>query len=59
LIRYARTSSNYYDFWKRHIYLIHRLLDQGYTKIRLFDLLKSLYSDTTILSKNILSLQRR
>ena len=30
LIRYARTSSNYSDFLKRHIYLRNRLLDQGY-----------------------------
>jgi hypothetical protein len=34
------------------------LLDQGYTKFALFDLLKSLYSDTKILSKYIPSLQR-
>ena len=35
LIRYARASSNYSDFLKRHLYLRNRLLDQGYTKIRL------------------------
>ena len=30
LIRYARVSSNYSDFLKRHLYLINRLLEQGY-----------------------------
>jgi hypothetical protein len=35
LIRYARVSSNYSDFLKRHLHLRNRLLDQGYTKIRL------------------------
>ena len=35
LIRYARASSNYSDFLKRHLYLRNRLLDQGYQKIRL------------------------
>ena len=59
LIRYARASSNYSDFLKRHLYLRNRLLDQGYKKIALFDLLKSLYSNTKILSKYIPSLQRR
>ena len=59
LIRYARASSNYSDFLKRHPQLRNRLLDQGYTKIHLFDLLKSLYSDTKILSKYIPSLQKK
>jgi hypothetical protein len=82
MIRYARASSNYSDFLKRHLHLRNRLLDQGYKKIRLirslkifiwetgywtramkrfalFDLLKSLYSDTKIVSKYILSLQKR
>ena len=59
LIRYARASSNYSDFLKRHLHLRNRLLDQGYKKIRLFDLLKSLYSDSKILSKYIPSLQKR
>jgi hypothetical protein len=41
LIRYnARTSSNYSDFLKRHLYLRNRLLDQGYKKIRLIRSLK-------------------
>jgi hypothetical protein len=35
LIRYARASSNYSDFLKRHLYLGNRLLDQGYEQIRL------------------------
>jgi len=30
LIRYARVSSNYSDFLKRHLYLINRLPEQGY-----------------------------
>jgi hypothetical protein len=33
--RYARASSNYSDFLKRHLHLRNRLLDQGYEKIRL------------------------
>ena len=40
LIRYARASSNYSDFLKRHLHLRNRLLDQGYTKIRLIRSLK-------------------
>ena len=40
LIRYARASSNYSDFLKRHLYLRNRLLDQGYKKIRLIQSLK-------------------
>ena len=40
LIRYTRASSNYSDFWKRHLYLRNRLLDQDYTKIRLIRSLK-------------------
>ena len=59
LILYGRASSNYSDFLKRHPYLRNRLLDQGYEKTRLIRSLKSLYSDTKILSTNILSLQRR
>ena len=35
LIRYARASSNYSDFLKRHLHMRNRLLDQGYKKIRL------------------------
>ena len=40
LIRYARASSNYSDFLKRHLHLRNRLLDQGYRKIRLIRSLK-------------------
>ena len=40
LIRYARASSNYSDFLKRHLYLRNRLLGQGYKKIRLIRSLK-------------------
>jgi hypothetical protein len=40
LICYARASSNYSDFFKRHLYLRNRLLDQGYEKIRLSRSLK-------------------
>ena len=54
LIRYARASSNYSDFLKRHLYLRNRLLYLGYEKIRLnIPSLKKF-----ILSNNILSLQR-
>ena len=59
LIRYARAGSNYSDFLKRHLHLRNRLLDQGYKRFALFDLLKSLYPDTKILSKYIPSLQKR
>ena len=40
LIRYARASSNYSDFLKRHLHLRNRLLDQGYKQIRLIRSLK-------------------
>ena len=40
LIRYARASSNYSDFMKRHLHLRNRLLDQGYKQIRLIRSLK-------------------
>ena len=40
LIRYARLSSNYSDFLKRHLHLKNRLLDQGYQNIRLIRSLK-------------------
>ena len=40
LFRYARASSHYSDFLKRHIHLRNRLLDQGYKKIRLIRSLK-------------------
>ena len=59
LIRYARGSSNYSDFLKRHLHLRNRLLDRAIKRFALFDLLKSLYSDTNILSKYIPSLQKK
>jgi hypothetical protein len=40
LIRYARVSSNYSDFMKRHLHLRNGLPDQGYTNIRLIRSLK-------------------
>jgi hypothetical protein len=40
LIRYARASSNYSNFLKRHLHLRNRRLDQGYEKIRLIRSLK-------------------
>ena len=40
LIRYARASSNYSDFLKRHLYLKNRLLEQGYKQILLIRSLK-------------------
>jgi hypothetical protein len=40
LIRYARASSNYSDFLKRHLHLKNRLPHQGYTNIRLIRSLK-------------------
>ena len=40
LIPYARASSNYSDFLKRHLYLRNRLLNQGYENIRLIRSLK-------------------
>jgi hypothetical protein len=43
LIRYARDSSNYSDFLKRHLHLRNRLLDQGYEKIRLIRSLWRIY----------------
>ena len=42
LIRYARVSSNYSDFLKRHLHLRNRLLGQGYKKIRLIRSLEKL-----------------
>jgi hypothetical protein len=40
LIRYARASSNYSDYLKRHLHLRNRLPDQDYKKIRLIRSLK-------------------
>ena len=59
LIRYGRASCNYSDFLK-----VIFIWETGYwtrasKRFALIDLLKSLYSDTKILSKYILSLQRQ
>jgi hypothetical protein len=69
LIRYARASSNYSDFLKRHLHLRNRLLDQGYTKIRLIRSLKkfifryqdlnSIYNNTSTKQVKQLSNQRQ
>ena len=59
LIRYARASTNYSDFLKRHLHLRNRLLEQGYKKIRLIRSLKKFIFDTEILSKYVPSLQKR
>jgi hypothetical protein len=40
LIRYARASSNYSDFLKRHLHLKNMLLNQDYEKIHLIRSLK-------------------
>ena len=40
LIRYARASSNYSDFLKRHLHLRNRRLDKDYKNIRLIRSLK-------------------
>jgi hypothetical protein len=52
LIRYARASSNYSDFLKRHLHLRNRLLDQGYNKIRLIRNVKNFFT-SHIDKKNI------
>ena len=59
LIRYARASSNYSDFLKRHLHLRNRLLDQGYKKIRLIRSLKKFIFRYQYLSKYIPSLQKK
>ena len=42
LIRYARASRNYSDFFQRHLYLRNRLLGQRYENIRLIRSLRKL-----------------
>ena len=60
LIHYATASSNYSDFLKRHLHLKKTSYwTRAKKRFALFDLLKSLYSDTKILSKYIPSLQKR
>jgi hypothetical protein len=58
LIRYARASSNYSDFLKRHLYLRNRLLDQGYKKICLIRSLKKVYIPILRYCRNIFRLCR-
>ena len=54
LIRYARASSNYSDFLKRHLHLRNRLLDQGYKKIRLIRSLKKfIFRNQDLVDKNV------
>jgi hypothetical protein len=58
LIRYAKASSNYSDFLKRHLHLRNRLLDQGYKKIRLIRSLKKFifryqYLETSSINLNV------
>ena len=59
LICYARTSSNYSDFLKRHLHLRNRLLDQGYKKIRLIRSLKKVYISIPRSCRNIFRLCRK
>ena len=59
LIRYARASSNYSDFLKRHFIWETGYWTRAIKRFALFDLLKSLYSNTNILSKYIPSLQKK
>jgi hypothetical protein len=54
LIRYARASSNYSDFLKRHLYLRNRLLDKGYKKICLIRSLKKVYIPIPRSCRNII-----
>ena len=59
LIRYTRASINYSNFLKHHLHLRTGYWTRAMKRFALFDLLKSLYSDTNILSKYIPSLQKR
>jgi hypothetical protein len=59
LIRYARASSNYSDFLKRHLHLRNRLLDQGYTKIRIIRSLRKFIFRYQDLVEIYSSLQKR
>ena len=58
LICYARASSNYSDFLKRHLYLRNRLLDKGYKKICLIQSLKKVYIPIPRSCRNIFRLCR-
>ena len=55
LIRYARASSHYSDFLKRHLHLRNRLLDQGYKKIRLIRSLKKFIEIYSVSAEKIIS----
>jgi hypothetical protein len=59
MIRYARASSNYSDFLKRHLHLRNRLLDQGNEKIRLIRSLKKFIFRYQDLVEIYSSLQKR
>ena len=59
LIRYAKASSNYFDFLKCHLYLRNRLLDQGYKKIRLIRSLEKFIFRYQDLCRKICCLQKR
>ena len=58
LIRYARASSNYFDFLKRHLHLRNRLLDKAKNRVALFDLLK-IYISIPRSCRNIFRLCRK
>ena len=59
LFRYARTTSNYSDFLKRHLHLRNKLMNQGYQKIRLIRSLKKFIFRYQDLSKYIPPVQKR
>ena len=59
LIRYARASSNYSDFLKRHLHLRNRLLNQGYKKIRLiWSLSKFIFRDQDLVEIYFVSAEK-
>jgi GH15 family glucan-1,4-alpha-glucosidase len=58
LMGYARASSNYSDFLKRHLHLRNRLLDQGYKKTRLIRSLKKVYIPIPRSCRNVFRLCR-
>jgi hypothetical protein len=58
LIRYARASSNFSDFVKRHLPLRNRLLDQGYQKDCSYSISKKVYIPILRSCRNIFRLCR-
>jgi hypothetical protein len=58
LIRYARASSNFSDFVKRHLHLRNRLLDQGYQKDCSYSISKKVYIPILRSCRNIFRLCR-